>query len=519
MKRYLLGGAPLALLLLLGASTPAVSQEARSLSIEVHLLGLGRGYLHPLDATVARLAKLKGLKAVRPLGHTPGMTRLLITTDLDKEALASLLQMQRLGKAGESGKGLPVLSLAPDASGGFPRAEARSIIHTIALAIRRGHAGTTGDAKPLFAKSDNLAKKLKKLGLKPADLTGEFYRPRDFHIEEDAAAGGWARHLSYRIWAGAKYEGLVVGDVWNYTPPSGDLKPDPESRFVGAELTIGRWTGGFNWTDYEGFGLNDRGHERSEMAMDGKELAVQAGARKLESLLRALAVYRVRNPEKAFQALPRETGWALRSQLQLEDDYSDPNIYREQTLWHTWIEDESSQEVKVRVRAYDDRHPLYLDALIEIDLLIREGSATIEKIAEDEEKEPEKNPGKKPGNKKRKVTLPKEALQWTIGAEESAEVFRQRRLEARAAMAQIFKALQGAVKQHPLGDLCGALTDELRGKLGVELGQAGHFRPDAYSIRPQMLGDVEISVGSVLTGGRWWLLVNPKSGKVLRSHQ
>ena len=87
-------------------------------------------------------------------------------------------------------------------------------------------------------------------------------------------------------------------------------------------------------------------------------------------------------------------------------------------------------------------------------------------------------------------------------------------------MKLIREAIKQALAEHALADLCGRLDDpELIERLGVELPTDAQFKPGDYTVHQQMLGDVEISVGNVRTGGRWWQLVNASQGEVLRSNQ
>ncbi|MCB9931944.1 MAG: hypothetical protein H6841_00820, partial [Planctomycetes bacterium] len=149
-------------------------------------------------------------------------------------------------------------------------------------------------------------------------------------------------------------------------------------------------------------------------------------------------------------------------------------------------------------------HPLYLEAEVDTQAVIDACAGNLTK------------------EEQRKLTRADlaDALKWIAGAEADAEVFKRRRSEAAANFARIREALKNASATHSLDELCGSLDNaELATRLGIKLSQDGAFQPGEYRIRRQMLGDVEVSVGTARTGGRYWVLANAASGEVIRSNQ
>jgi hypothetical protein len=114
----------------------------------------------------------------------------------------------------------------------------------------------------------------------------------------------------------------------------------------------------------------------------------------------------------------------------------------------------------------------------------------------------------------------KDKIKWIVDAEDSIEVFENRRANAVRRMDEMRQLLAKAAETHPLDQLCGNLGDEaLRARLGIKFDEGEDLGPGEYTVRQQLLGDVEITVGNPRTGGMRWMLFNVKSGDVIRRYQ
>jgi hypothetical protein len=359
----------------------------------------------------------------------------------------------------------------------------------------------------VFKGDATLKEKMEVLGLSYAALEGGLYTQKDYHIDERWEGSGG----EYRLWAGDKWEGIYVpSDDWYY-PDSEDgekpAKPDPESRFVGLRIYRGSWQNSMTWVDQDGLLLTGFAGRRDETDASG-ELSVKRGAEWMTNILKAVAGYKVRNPKSKTSELPQGRGWSILSNLRDEDNENnnqdierwDIQNYEVQCINLEWREDDGRQIAILT--AHHDFHPFYLAAELDLQPIV-EAHAKLDAKARKAIRRPDIDSG----------------LTWIAGAEDSLEVFERRRVEARTQCTALFEAIRKAAAAHSLDALTGRLDDpELIKRLGIEFKPV-EFKAGDYEIRRQMLGDVEICVGSPRTGGRMWLLANVAEGKIIRSSQ
>lgn len=479
---------------------PADAQEQKR-EIELRLVALSRGYARPLVGTVARLRGVAGIDAVEALGAGGDAMRFKVTTSLDDQALADALKLKVQGSA----PGALTLAAVDDARS--RHAEARGTVMQIALAIMAQPKPSWGrDSKPLFEGAPSLKQKLEKLGLKPALLQGNLYQPDDYHIDEEWEGSGG----EYRIWAGDEWEGVYVpSDDWYFSDDPEDTKDKPvkpDSRFVGIRVYRSPWSSSLSWVDMEGLQLSGFESSRDDTNGEG-ELYIKEGAEWLHNILRALAALRVREPDRKLDRLPQGRGWMIISELGGDDEEAglqrwDLRHFDIQDFRLSWRDEDGRLIANLKV--HHPAHPFYLEAEVDTNQVIDACKKTMNKEELSQLKRAELG----------------DALTWIVAAEESVEVFQRRRNEAAANFERIREALKKASAKHALDQLCGSLDDAgLAGRLGIELPKDGAFAPAEYQIRPQMLGDVEISVGTPRSGGRYWVLANAASGEVIRSSQ
>ncbi|MCC6573561.1 MAG: hypothetical protein IT462_07205 [Planctomycetes bacterium] len=480
--------AALAAICALATSTDA---QPANRNLELRVFKLCRGYLRPMTATANRLREIKALDTLTPAGHSEGVTRFKLTTAMQDSEVAEALGLSLIHAEGD------VLELAPQGSDDAGM-EARPKLLDIVQAIRaRVVIDENGSAVPIFSAEEtkSTAACLAKLGLKPARFDGEFFKQADYHIEQTQFAG------IYTIWAGKAYAGLPVAapSLYGIKDERASLEPDQESPFVGCKLAMGRWTNGFFWVDPAGCELNDYGFDRSAtIAKPRKELAVQAGAKRVRQLLLAAAKMRQSDDYKDKEAKDLPTGflsdWSLTSALKLDNknrDYSLWQHYPDESFHLGWIED--GGKVKARVRAHHAVHPLYLDGAVD-------AGASLEGVSD-----------KDPSTLK---------MEWLVAPEESAEVFRARADEAD----KTFGVISAALFEAGVDSLDG-LWGKLNGpalkvlKVAEQTLRGASFGARDYSISRQMLDDVVIEVGSAATGGRRWQLLDVKNKKVIRTGQ
>lgn len=491
---------PLLLLALLSLPLVSQAQDAPPRSVEVRIVALSRGYMRPMRATAERMSNVDGIEKSEPLGFEGDSARYRVTTRLDNQGIAEALQLKVLGE------GTDTLTLAAVIDARARHAEARGVLMQIALKIsEQPRPNWRGTAERVFDPAWDLDQKMRHLGLSPELLNGAVYKRKSYHIDEY-----WqSQNAEYKIWVGDKYEGVNLpnnDDPWgDSSDDPKEVDPDPESDFVGIHIYRGPWDESINWVDVEGLQLNGYEGERSDTDSDG-ELYVKQGADWLTSVLQATAGLRLQNPKGKIADLPHGTGWRI------FQDFNDDDLQRWGQAYYNisdfrmrWRSEDGSDICNLR--AHYPAHPFYIEAEVDVTSVVGDYQKRKEKDSELD---------------LRKVTRPEidEALTWICAPEDSVEVFNQRRREAVASMKLIREALQTAIAEHSLDDLCGRLDDpELVKRLGLALKADGEFKPGDYTIRAQMLGDVELSVGTVRSGGRWWQLVSVADAEVLRSNQ
>ena len=496
MPRQLL---PLALLALPLFFTHTQAQDTAPRVVELRIVAMSRAYMRPMKSTAERIAKVEGIESCEMLGFGGDTARFSVTTKLDDKALASALQLSILGRGEE------FLTLSNADNNRAKRAEARGILTQIALAIsNQPKPSWDNTSEPLFQDSDTVKDRMRRLDLNPSLLGGTFYKPADYHIEEqwDGNSG------TYKIWAGDSWEGVYVpADDWWYEGEEEDAgaQPDLDSRFVGIRVYRSPWSNSMTWVDSEGLSLDGYAGDRGETDSDGV-LHVQHGATWLRDIMSAVVAILVREPKRSIDRMPSGRGWNIFGEFDGDNpkiDRWDLEHYDRDNLNLKWRQEDGRKYANLR--AHHQAHPFYLELDVDATGVV-EG---YKKRAADEDLE---------------LKTVQEAdldghLNWICGAEESAQVFREREREAAENFDLIRKALTEAIKTHVLGELCGNLGDEeLLTRLGIELS-GEHFAPGDYTLRAQMLGDVEISVGNVRTGGRNWTLVNAAGGNVIRSNR
>lgn len=469
-------------------------------TVEMRLAGLSRGYMQPMQSTAARIKGLEGILGVEMLGFSGDMARFSVSTTLDDAGLAGALQLKLLGTAPG------VVTLAAENGMRATHAEARWRLLEIAQKIsEQPKPSWRGGGEALFKDDASLKAKMERLGLSFEGLDGALYKQKDYHIDEtwEGSSG------EYRIWAGDKWEGIYVpSNDWYYDDSEHSdkpTKPDPNSRFVGLRVYRSSWQNSMTWVDHQGLLLTGISGRRDELDSSG-ELCVKRGAGWMNSVLSAVAGYRVRHPKAKVDELPQGRGWNIVSSLRDDEgDNSDierwdiPN-YDLQAMRLQWRENDG--KLTAVLTAHHDFHPFYLEAEVDTNAVL-DAHADLGKKARESVRRPELG----------------DALKWIVGAEQEIAVFERRREEARNNSAKILAALREAAKAHDLDALCGRLDDaELVKRLGLEMKPV-EFTAADYTIHRQMLGDVEICVGSPRTGGRMWVLANVAEGKTIRSSQ
>lgn len=470
--------------------------------VTLQLAGVSRGYARPLSRTAERVRQLPGIQGAEAVSAGGDCIVLRVSTSMDNEALAAALGGVLLGGSST------LAVIAPVDNMRSRRAVARYTIMKVAAAIMEQPKPhwRDNDSAVLFTSRDSLDAKLRKLGL-TIDLTGlPNYSPTDFRIEESWQGSGG----TYRVWAGDKWGGLPVFDQGRWwtdddSNSPATLEPDPESNFVGAEISRSSWSSGLFWADLEGAILESPLGARAETTWDDS-LVIHAGKKWMEDILSAVVALRVREPERQIDAMPKGRGWNILSNLVNDDEDDDlqrwgTQGYNQQALQLDWSEDDERQ-LSLRFRAHHPGHALYLDAQLDVDAAVKRY-----KSRDDAQDSP------------RRVDVSGD-IRWLVNAEESVEVFKQRRQAVLDSMARLQTAVTEAAREHSLDVLCGSLSDEqLRGRLGFAPSGEHDLEAGQYVIRRQLFGDVEITAGEPKNGGTRWILLNPESGTVFRRYQ
>lgn len=496
----------LAALALLCAPLLLTAQDAQPAppaerTLELHLHALSRGYMRPLRATTERLAAVPGLKNVEVLGYGGDVMRFRATTALNDDAVAAALGLQLMGARGTR------LVLAADArSPRAVRAEARGVLMQIAAAINALPKPKYGGGnKAVFGDADTTEKKLKLLGLDPALLAGVNYKPADYKIVEQAS--GWSSE--YQLWAGKAWTPAgVVNEGWgprgrviviNETGEREEGAPKVEERWVGVSISRSPWNDGTSWVDAEGMRMEGLEGDRGETNSDGK-LRVQEGAEWMTSILKKAVAHRLREAKPNVRKLPQGRGWGLFDKIDAENLNRWEGTYSSDCLNLSWTVRPEDKHYIARLTAHHAGHAFYLEAEVDADTVYaqyKDKGEDLSKIAE--------------------VELG-DALKWVVGAETGPEVFAERRKEAAAGMDAIMAALGRLAPEQALALPSGPDWAKAAGFdfAGIE---TKHFKAQDYQVARQALGDFEIAVGAPMTGGRWWMLCSPQTGKVIRSEK
>ncbi|MBX3473160.1 MAG: hypothetical protein KF754_02175 [Planctomycetes bacterium] len=484
MKRF---AAAAALSLVCLCATQAQEAPAPQREIEIHLHSLSRGYLRPLHATAARAGQLEGLRDVTPLGFGGDVLRLSAKTALSNEQVAQLFGLELVG--GNEKR----LLLAADKSDRVKRAEARAVLLEICAAINTFPAPDwRKPGKAIFGETRGLAEQLKVLGLDTKITAGVFYTTRDYHIVENFDR--WS--ASYQLWAGKDWSPVSSENQWD----DGTRPNTADPRFVGLMVQRSAWEQGTRWVDADGARMNNEGGARSATDSNGK-LKVQDGAEWMTKVLRRAVGFRMAQDNPSIRDLPSGRGWGVFSRLdanELQRWGADP--YDSSCLNLSWSKRDSDQHLVAKLTAFHEGHPFFLHAEVDSDAVLAAHVARDVRVKE--VKDPELG----------------DALVWVVGAESGPEIFEQRRQEATQACARLLKALRTLPEGMEMKQLWGPMTDAKAQSLGIEMS-GDHFKAKDYTLTRQAMGDVEIAVGSAMTGGRWWVLANQATGQVIRSEQ
>lgn len=479
----------------LAVAQPAPDVPPAAQVMELRLLALSRAYVRPLAETVARLNTVPGITDAQAVSYADDVLTLKCTTSLSHEAIASALGLRLLRAEGLA------LTLAPSEDIRSRRAEARAVVgmigRKVADSIKRDSNGERTGLE--FGARDGIEARVQALGLDPAILKGSFYQPADYHLETPGEGSG----DGYRIWAGDKWEGMYVANTDSSNKALVDY--DPASRFVGMIVPMGWGYQEPAWVDGEGIMMASVG-ERSDTNWSG-ELAVVGGSKLITEIMQAAVAWRIRNSTSKLEAAPNGRGYTLMNELPGGDDieYWGYEHYEISDLLLTWRADDEGNLV-ARVRAHTEASPWYLDAEVNT-------GPVLKRYAEMDRKTRREVNRADLGND----------LVWLHGPETDAAVLRARRDEARNALNSLSDALAATMKAKPdtkLEALCGTLDNaELAAALGFKADALAYYKPAEFTIRRQMLGDVEIAVGTPAKGGRRWIVMNPASGEVIRRFQ
>ena len=476
--------------------TEPAAQESTARQVEVRLVALSPGYMRPMSATAARIGTVDGIDSVEMLGYAGDMARYRVTTSLDDAGIATAFQMTLVS----TGDG--TLTLAAEESARAKHAEARGILTQIAAAIMaQPKPSWRRQGEALFESTMNLKQRLERLGLSTELLRGTSYKPDQFHIDEQWQGSGG----TYKIWAGDSWEGMYVpSDDWYLDTPDEEREtkaPRADSNFVGVRVYRSPYSNSMTWVDLEGLLLTGFEGDRDDTNAAG-DLYVKLGADYMIKLLKAVGTLRVQKPGDKISNLPEGRGWSILQAFNYDEALQvDTPHYNIEDFNLAWRDDDG--RYIATLRAHYPAHPFYLEAELDSAALIETYKARAK--AEDLNLETIED-----------VELG-DAIKWVVAAEESAEVFERRRTQAKTTFEKIRAALMEMSKTTPLTELCGTL-EEVAERIGIKLDESNEFKAVEYAIRPQLLGDVELSVGTVRSGGRYWMLLNAKTGKLIRSN-
>ncbi|MDH5642156.1 MAG: hypothetical protein OEY28_12770, partial [Nitrospira sp.] len=511
-------------LLVTAGGTIQVAQDVETESdataaIELRLIGLSRGYVLPMAGSARRIAAIEGVDRAVPLGHKRFVSRYSVKTALPPAELAGALGLRLLHSTDK----VALMGVAPDER--IPDQEARTAILAIISRISElrpesgndspfGFPGFWGEEEevvqpkgPLFDDCENIADKMDVLGLPIGILQGRTFKPSDYHVEDDGgerfsvwvgsdqdrkqalsveSSGGWYKSIR-------RGRGLVVieGTDEDESAFKAPETPDPESRYVGAVYNAGWSDRVFYWDDIRGQKFNRFEYTRNASSYSEKyDRMVLLAESEVVKRLKLAVAYRRRHPDMKVSRLPAGGGYGVISRLHEDKDWDrdwDAQIDLD-NLYLSWRTDKETGNLIATSWAYHPGHPLYVSGLLDI-------TEFGDERGEDEVKD---------------------SIDWIVRAEESTDVFEERRKFAEEVFTKAIEAIK-SMDDESRANMVGGLNDAaLASKLGIDFGDAPVLDPGSFIIRTQAGGDLEISAGSHSTGGRYWCLFEAATGKVLR---
>lgn len=485
---------------------PAEPEKPATAVIEINIANLSRGYAQPLRKTAQRMQALEGIEKVEMLGWVMGTASFNVTTSLNQEQLESALGLRFVCTTGTG------MLFAPEVNASAKRAEARAAVAQISRAIAElyENAETKEDEDgneiylPVLQKYPRLKDKLKVLNVSIDDLDGKFYAIDDYHIEE--SAGQW--ELGCRIWAGDDWHDFsgrrnytldemderFVGMTVNCTPYSGISKlwvdKDAAPRNGGVITRADKYTDPYGGKEFEG------GEE---------ELVIKYAERMMNNYMAVAVSYWLHNPKQTIRELNGMSNWDY-------DNWWDENFEDDSgiNIWRDWPRGLDGSSIRVKWlgkdgalqltgKIADEDHPLFLHAVVDVSA-VRDTYIILDELPEG------------------KADIESET-KWLVAAEDES-VFIERRANAKELHASITKLVFEYMKKPEAEPFQGSLDDAALCQLIGYLHSAeSSYEPEHIALRTQLFGDLEISIGTPRTGGRFWVLVNSKTGKIYRSHQ
>lgn len=479
--------------------------------IEINITNLSRGYARPLRKTAQRMQALEGIEKVEMLGWVMGTASFSVTTSLNQNQLESVLGLRFVCKTGTG------MLFAPEVNASAKRAEARAAVSRISRAVLDlyENAETKEDEDgnetylPILQKYPRLKDKLKALNVSIDGLDGKFYSIDDYHIEEEA--GQW--ELSCRIWAGDNW--YDFGGRRGYTAS----ETSTDERFVGMAISCTPYSGtSKRWVDKDAAprngGIVTRADKHTDPyggkgfkdAEDAKEeLIIKYAERVMKNYLAVAVSYWLHNPKKKVGELNNMGGWEL-------ENWWDENLEGDSGMdnWRDWPRGLSGSSMSVKWlrkdgalqlvgKIADESHPLFLHAVVDVSA-VRDTYIILDELPEG------------------KADIESET-EWLVGAEDES-VFIERRANAKELHTSIAKLVFEYMKKPEAEPFQGSLNDAaLCQRIGYTHSADSSYKPEQIALRTQLFGDIEISIGTPRTGGRFWVLVNSKTGKIYRSHQ
>ncbi|MCF6227535.1 MAG: hypothetical protein L3J82_02565 [Planctomycetes bacterium] len=514
MKNYLRIPALVAAFVVL-AVTSAYSQDVpdapATAVIEINIANLSRGYARPLRKTAQRMQALEGIEKVEMLGWVMGTASFKVTTSLDQEQLESALGLRFVCKTGTG------MLFAPEVNASAKRAEARAVVSRISRAVLDlyENAETKEDEDgnetylPVLQEYPRLKDKLKALNISIGGLDGKFYSIDDYHIEEESSS--W--ELSCKIWAGDNW--YDFGGRRGYAAS----ETSTDERFVGMAISCTPYGGiSKRWVDKDAAPRNEgiitradkhtdpyggRGFKDAEDAKE--ELVIKYAERVMKNYMAVAVSYWLHNPKKKIGELNSMDGWDLENWWDekfegdsgLDNWRGWPRGLNRSNMNVNWLRKDGTLQLVGKIA--DESHPLFLHAVVDVSA-VRDTYIILDELPEG------------------KADIESE-IEWVVGAEDES-VFIERRANAKELHASIARLVFEYVNKPEAESLQGSLNNAaLCQRIGYAHSADYSYKPEQLTLRVQLFGDIEISVGTPRTGGTFWALVNPKTGKIFRSHQ